>query len=189
MLPNVYVMAAAVLAGAAGSAYVVTVVDRPKPVVVSQVVRVVDAETVEVRVGDRVTAVRLVNVDAPAPGECLHLESRKRLDELLPPTVPFVLLDDDQWGCAELGGRPVRSLVRAGGAPADDAHAIAELEARRAEGVRHLVLAWPAFWWNDYYRNFARHLLSTSVRIADDEHIVVHELRDVGGGSRCTNQK
>ncbi|MET9631317.1 thermonuclease family protein [Lentzea sp. NPDC006480] len=76
-------MAAAVLAGAAGSAYVVTVVDRREPAVAS-VVRVVDGETVEVREGDRVTVVRLVNVDAPAADECLYDESRKKLSELLP---------------------------------------------------------------------------------------------------------
>jgi endonuclease YncB( thermonuclease family) len=90
MLPDVYVMAAAVLAGAAGSAYVVTVVDRQKPVVVS-VVRVVDGETVEVREGDRVTVMRLVNVDAPAADECLHEESRKRLSELLPVGTPVTV--------------------------------------------------------------------------------------------------
>ncbi|MEV6240714.1 hypothetical protein [Lentzea sp. NPDC051838] len=83
MLPNVYVMAAAVLAGAAGSAYVVTVVDRQEPAVAS-VVRVVDGETVEVREGDRVALVKLVNVDAPAADECLFDEARKRLSELLP---------------------------------------------------------------------------------------------------------
>jgi endonuclease YncB( thermonuclease family) len=83
MLPNVYLTAAAVLAGAASSAYVVTVVDRQEPAVAS-VVRVVDGETVEVREGDRVTAMRLVNVDAPAADECLFDESRKRLSELLP---------------------------------------------------------------------------------------------------------
>ena len=58
--------------------------DRPEPVVVSQVVRVLDAETVEVREGDRVTRITLVNVAAPAAGECLHAESAKRLGELLP---------------------------------------------------------------------------------------------------------
>ncbi|GGU19673.1 thermonuclease family protein [Lentzea flava] len=97
MLPNVYVLAAAVLAGAAGSAYVVTVVDRPKPVVVSHVVRVVDAETVEVREGDRVVAVKLVNVDAPAADECLHEESRKRLGELLPEGTPVTVAWEGQF--------------------------------------------------------------------------------------------
>jgi endonuclease YncB( thermonuclease family) len=97
MLPNVYLMAAAVLAGAASSAYVVTVVDRPAPVAVSHVVRVVDAETVEVREGDRVTVVRLVNVDAPAAGECLHEESRKRLAELLPEGTPVTVVKEGQF--------------------------------------------------------------------------------------------
>jgi endonuclease YncB( thermonuclease family) len=95
MLPDVYVMAAAVLAGAAGSAYVVTVVDRQEPVVVS-VVRVVDGETVEVREGDRVTVMRLVNVDAPAADECLHEESRKRLSELLPVGTPVTVAREGQ---------------------------------------------------------------------------------------------
>ncbi|MCP2245144.1 thermonuclease family protein [Lentzea aerocolonigenes] len=97
MLPNVYLMAAAVLAGAASSAYVVTVVDRPAPVAISHVVRVVDAETVEVREGDRVAVVRLVNVDAPAAGECLHEESRKRLGELLPEGTPVTVVKEGQF--------------------------------------------------------------------------------------------
>jgi endonuclease YncB( thermonuclease family) len=94
MLPNVYLMAAAVLSGAASSAYVVTVVDRPAPVAVSHVVRVVDAETVEVREDDRVAVVRLVNVDAPAAGECLHEEARKRLAELLPEGTPVTVVKE-----------------------------------------------------------------------------------------------
>jgi glycosyltransferase involved in cell wall biosynthesis len=105
----------------------------------------------------------------------------RRVDELLPRDAPFVLIDDDQWGCAELGGRTALPLVREGGAPADDAHAIAQLDARRAEGVRHLVLAWPARWWSDHYRNFAQHLLSTSRRLADDNSIVVYELAGIEG--------
>jgi glycosyltransferase involved in cell wall biosynthesis len=106
----------------------------------------------------------------------------RRVDELLPAGAPFVLIDDDQWGCAEIGGRKALPLVREGGAPADDAHAIAQLDGRRAEGVRHVVLAWPAMWWADYYRHFAQHLLSTSRRLADDNSIVVYELTGIEGG-------
>lgn len=97
MLPNVYVLAAAVLAGAAGSAYVVTVADRPKPVVVSHVVRVLDGETVEVRDGDRVTRLKLVNVDAPGANECLHQEAVARLGELLPAGAPITVVQDGQF--------------------------------------------------------------------------------------------
>jgi hypothetical protein len=116
-------------------------------------------------------------------------DAARRIDQLLPPVAPFILIDDDQWGCAEIGGRTALPLVREGGAPADDAHAIAQLDARRAEGVRQVILAWPAFWWTDYYRQFAGHLLSTSVRIADDETIVVHELRDTGGADQWQNPR
>jgi len=104
----------------------------------------------------------------------------RRVDELLPPGEPFVLIDDDQWGCAEVGGRTAVPLVRAGGAPADDAHAVRELANRRAEGVRYLILAWPAFWWTDYYRGLADHILSTSLRLADDGDVVAFAL-DAGG--------
>lgn len=84
MLPNVFALAAAVLAGAAGSATVVLVLERPEQAAVSHVVRVVDAETVEVREEDRLVLVRLVNVDAPAADECLHEASKRKLAELLP---------------------------------------------------------------------------------------------------------
>jgi endonuclease YncB( thermonuclease family) len=97
MLPNVFLMAAAVLAGAASSAYVVVAVERPKPVEVTQVVRVVDAETVEVREGDRVVQIRLVNVAAPAAAECLHEEALRRLSELLPVGTPVTVTKDGSF--------------------------------------------------------------------------------------------
>lgn len=116
MLPNVYVMAAAVLAGAAGSAYVVTVVDRPEPVAVSHVVRVVDAETVEVREGDRVTAMRLVNVDAPAADDCLHNESQKRLTELLPEGTAVTVVREGQLAAlSTMDGKLVNAALIADG--------------------------------------------------------------------------
>ncbi|WP_157985380.1 thermonuclease family protein [Lentzea terrae] len=116
MLPNVYVMAAAVLAGAAGSAYVVTVVDRPRVVVVSHVVRVVDSETVEVREGDRVTQIKLVNVDAPAADECLHEESRKRLRELLPEGTAVTVVREGQFAALSTqDGRLVNAALIADG--------------------------------------------------------------------------
>lgn len=97
MLPNVYVLAAAVLTGAAGGAYVVTVADRPKPVAVSHVAEVLDGETIEVRDGDRVTRLKLVNVDAPAASECLHRESVLKLSELLPEGTPVTIVHDGQF--------------------------------------------------------------------------------------------
>jgi GT2 family glycosyltransferase len=49
----------------------------------------------------------------------------------------------------------------AGYYPADDAAAIAALEALRRQGVEYLLLPDVAGWWLDYYPGFARHLRST----------------------------
>ncbi len=115
MLPNVFALAAAVLAGAAGSATMVMIAERPKPVEVSRVVRVVDAETVEVRVGDRVTLVRLVNVAAPAADECLYAESRKKLGELLPEGREVTVVHEGQFAALSTqDGLVGAELIRAG---------------------------------------------------------------------------
>lgn len=115
MLPNVFALAAAVLAGAAGSATVVVVLERPQQVAVSQVVRVVDAETVEVREGDRIALLKLVNVDAPAADECLHEASNEKLAELLPQGAEVVV--EREGGLAALStkdGLVNAKLIEAG---------------------------------------------------------------------------
>lgn len=116
MLPNVFALAAAVLAGAAGSATVVVIAERPEPVAVSRVVRVVDAETVEVSDGDRVSLVRLVNVAAPAADECLHAESKKKLSELLPVGREVTVTHEGQFASVSTAdGRTVSAeLISAG---------------------------------------------------------------------------
>lgn len=115
MLPNVFALAAAVLAGAAGSAAVVLAVERPEQVAVSHVVRVDDAETVEVRVGDRVTAVKLANVDAPEPAECLHQEAVAALTQLLPEGTQVTVEQEGQFVALSTPDRNVNlELLRTG---------------------------------------------------------------------------
>ncbi|NKE55569.1 thermonuclease family protein [Lentzea sp. PSKA42] len=140
MLPNVYLMAAGVLAGAASSAYVVTVADRPRPVVFSHVVRVIDAETVEVREGDRVTVIRLVNVDAPAAGECLHEEARKRLSELLPEGTPVTVAKEGQFAAVSTqDGKLVNAALIADGLAVptvNDARHLSQVKGANAEAAQ-----------------------------------------------------
>lgn len=45
-----------------------------------------------------------------------------------------------------------------GGVPADDASAIAEVQRCVADGVAWLAVAWPSFWWLDYYHGLRSHL-------------------------------
>jgi FkbM family methyltransferase len=68
----------------------------------------------------------------------------------------FVLLDHSLWWRGdEFGDRRARWLVERDGEeyglPDDGDVAVAELDARRAEGASWLAIPWPAFWWFDEY--------------------------------------
>jgi FkbM family methyltransferase len=85
------------------------------------------------------------------------------LRERVPPGEQFVLLDQNLWWRGnEFGDRRRRALVERDGEeyglPDDGQAAVAELEARRAEGARWLAVAWPAFWWFDEYPELVAHL-------------------------------
>jgi hypothetical protein len=124
-----------------------------------------------------------VDGDALLERSWLHRLRRAvgELTELVPPDGRFVLVDDDQWGMGSgFAGRrriPFPELDgQYGGPPADDGTAIAELERLRAEDPRLLVVAWPAFWWLDYYAGFHRHLRSHFTPVLENERMVVFDL-------------
>jgi glycosyltransferase involved in cell wall biosynthesis len=98
------------------------------------------------------------------------------LDRILPREEPFVLVDDETWGCAELGARAVMPLLAQRGAPENDDHALAELRSRRDQGARHLVITWPSFWWLDHYAQLARYLRERCRCVADHDDFVAFEL-------------
>jgi FkbM family methyltransferase len=62
------------------------------------------------------------------------------------------------------------------GPPADDAHAIAELDRLRAAGATHFALLWPAFWFFDTYPRFERHLRTAHHCLLENARAVVFEL-------------
>jgi O-methyltransferase len=63
------------------------------------------------------------------------------------------------------------------GPPADDAAAIEALERARAGGAHFLAVAWPAFWWMEFFAGFARHLRATATCIAGTDRVMVFDLR------------
>ena len=68
----------------------------------------------------------------------------------------------------------------AGHHPADDADAIARLEATRADGATFLVLPATSFWWLDHYVAFTRHLDSRYRRVVEHtDTAIVFSLADV----------
>ncbi len=67
-----------------------------------------------------------------------------------------------------------------GGVPDDDDNAIIELKRCIEAGATHLVVAWPSFWWLDYYHGL-RQVLSNYTLAASNSTVVVYQLTDGDG--------
>lgn len=60
------------------------------------VTKIVDGDTIVVERDSQETRVRLLNIDAPEQGECLHDEATARLSELIPPGTRVTLEYDKE---------------------------------------------------------------------------------------------
>ena len=102
------------------------------------------------------------------------------IEAAIAPGVPYLLADQGSWGLDHTERRRPRPFLGRDGAywgsPADDAHAISELEGERTAGAAALVLGWPAFWWLEHYEGFARHLELGYRRMVQDDVVVVYDL-------------
>lgn len=112
---------------------------------------------------------------------------RQAIDEVLsivPAGERFILIDDDQWESSDViaGRRRMPFLERDGlywGAPTDGDQAVRELDRMHAEGANFMVVAWPGFWWLDYYRELSRQLNQTR-RVMENERLIIFDLRAEG---------
>jgi hypothetical protein len=105
----------------------------------------------------------------------------RAISTYVPSAEPFLLVDASEWGAPPvLMERPCFAFpTRDGkywGPPASDASAIEELEQRRSSGVTRVVIAWPAYWWLEYYTGFAEHLRAIGECLWSDELITVFRL-------------
>jgi hypothetical protein len=64
-----------------------------------------------------------------------------------------------------------------GGHPADDAHAIRDLESLREHGAGFIVFLWPAFWWLEHYSGLDRHLRATYPCALENDRVIAFDLR------------
>jgi SAM-dependent methyltransferase len=107
------------------------------------------------------------------------------LAAVLTPGEKLIFADNEEFrSLLTAGYRAVPFLERDGqywGPPQDDATAIRELERLRADGADHLAIAWPAFWWLSYYREFATYLTDHSRRVLANERLVIFDLRAGAG--------
>lgn len=94
---------------------------------------------------------------------------------------PFILVDDATWEVGPIGGRRrIPFLERNGyywGCPPDDETAIDEFDrVRRQTGARHIIFAWPTFWWLDYYTDFCSYLRSNFSSVLENERLLAFDL-------------
>ena len=103
-----------------------------------------------------------------------------KLDEVIPAGTKFLLADQDQFR-PELMGFDAVPFTESGGhydgPPVDAAAAIAEIDRRRAEGIRFLVFLQPAFWWLDHYSGLSQYLQRHSRCVHKDDEMVVLKAR------------
>jgi glycosyltransferase involved in cell wall biosynthesis len=104
------------------------------------------------------------------------------LEAIVPDGDVLILVDEDQWAMPDVvrGRRRLPFPERDGqywGRPADDAAAIRELARLRSAGAHFIAFAWPAFWWLDHYRAFARHLVERYGEPRGSELVRVFDLR------------
>jgi glycosyltransferase involved in cell wall biosynthesis len=109
----------------------------------------------------------------------------RELEKIVPEGETFILVDDDWWndgaGNGEVlpGRHRLQFIERNGeywGPPADDTHAVRELERLRHRGARFVVVAWSAFWWLEYYAGFNAWLRSRFPCVLENDRLVIFKL-------------
>lgn len=102
------------------------------------------------------------------------------ITSIIPPESDFILVDQEQIkDYLPDKYRPVPFLERGGvywGPPPDDRTAIRELNRLRRNGARHIVFAWTAFWFLDYYPGLRATLRSRYRCLIENDRIVGFDL-------------
>lgn len=111
---------------------------------------------------------------------------RQVAEDLLPPDAVVIVVSKGDDELLKLGSRRGRHFPQnaeglyAGYHPADSNAAIAHLEQLRAEGASYLLLPGTAFWWLDYYKEFAAYLESYYEMIHRDSRAIIYKLSGIG---------
>lgn len=111
----------------------------------------------------------------------LLLQATRDLAMTIPASETLILVDQDGLGSGVAPGSVLpfpEQDGEYGGLPADSETAIAAVERLRVErGAAFLAVAWPAFWWLEYYTGFAAHLGATFPRVLENDRVIVFDLR------------
>lgn len=104
----------------------------------------------------------------------------REIAALIPHGKRFILVDEaafEPWLFAGWQADPfVGHNGQYWGPPADDDVAICELKKLRQSGAQYFVIAWPAFWWLDYYADFRDYLFSTYYCVRRNSRFIAFDL-------------
>jgi SAM-dependent methyltransferase len=108
------------------------------------------------------------------------LETALELTMSTPDRATIALLDEDRFGDFPRSGRrivpfPERNGVYAG-VPANSLAAIEELERQKVGGIAYLAVGWPAFWWLEYFEEFALHLTRYYRELHRSDNLILYSL-------------
>lgn len=100
--------------------------------------------------------------------------------QCIPSGSRIILIDQNELGPALLPGNQVIPFVERDGCyhgpPANNREAVREFERLRACGAQYVVVAWPAFWWLDYYRALTRRLRAGFPCVQENDRLMIFEL-------------
>jgi hypothetical protein len=105
----------------------------------------------------------------------------QEITALIPRGHTIILVDEEMCGGqVGTGHRLIPFLEREGqywGAPPNDKTALREFERLRQAGAEFMIFAWPAFWWLEFYSEFAKYLRAKFPCPLENERLVVFDLR------------
>ncbi|MDZ8135532.1 MAG: glycosyltransferase family A protein [Nostoc sp. DedQUE04] len=104
----------------------------------------------------------------------------QEITSVIPAGKRLILVDENQLGCEILPQFDALPFLehegQYWGAPLNDEIAIRELERMRQTGASFMLIAWPAFWWLDYYSGLRNYLSSNFCRVLDNSRLIVFDL-------------
>jgi hypothetical protein len=102
------------------------------------------------------------------------LAAAEDIRSVVPHDAPFILIHENAGRPRTLGN--LLQYPIEGGHPADDAHAIRDLEALRERGAGFIAFLAPAFWWLEYYAGLDRHLRASYRCALENERVIAFDL-------------
>lgn len=107
--------------------------------------------------------------------------TRQDLTALVPADDTLILMDEGWFGSEVAGGRRFFPFLEHDGQywgpPPDAETAVGELERLRRAGAGFVAVAWPAFWWLDYYAKLHRHLRDSFRCVLENDRLIVFDMR------------